>query len=131
MLERNLSGLVPLPAESPGDLRDMYVMRTTPEGRVLSIRLDTSTGGYTVTGGNAIRQLFADAEGRWLRSTLFLYRPERERGRLVGARLTGGGWGHGVGMCQVGAMERARAGHEYREILAAYYPGTRVAGVYP
>lgn len=131
MVDRNLPDLVPQPAEGPGALRDLEVTRTTPEGRVLTIRVDTSTGRYSVTGGNAIRRLFADAGGGWLRSTLFLYRPEREGGRLVGARLTGGGWGHGVGMCQVGAMERARAGHGYREILAAYYPGTRVAAVYP
>jgi stage II sporulation protein D len=41
-------------------------------------------------------------------------------------RLTadGMGAGHGVGLCQWGAVGRARAGQGYQQILAAYYPGT-------
>ena len=38
--------------------------------------------------------------------------------------LAGGGWGHGVGMSQWGAFGQARAGRDYRTILAHYYPGT-------
>ena len=44
--------------------------------------------------------------------------------------VAGGGWGHAIGMCQVGAMGRARAGQTYREILAAYYTGTVVGRAY-
>ena len=40
--------------------------------------------------------------------------------------LRGNGYGHGVGMCQWGAIGRARAGQTARAILAAYYPGTSV-----
>jgi SpoIID/LytB domain protein len=42
--------------------------------------------------------------------------------------LTGGGWGHGVGMSQWGALGQAEQGRGYREILATYYPGTRLTG---
>ena len=38
--------------------------------------------------------------------------------------LAGGGWGHGVGMSQWGAFGQAKAGRDYRAILAHYYPGT-------
>ena len=38
--------------------------------------------------------------------------------------LAGGGWGHGVGMSQWGAFGQAKAGRDYRTILAHYYPGT-------
>jgi SpoIID/LytB domain protein len=38
--------------------------------------------------------------------------------------LTGGGWGHGVGMSQWGAFGQAKAGRDYRTILSYYYPGT-------
>jgi stage II sporulation protein D len=41
--------------------------------------------------------------------------------------VRGGGNGHGVGMCQWGALGRARAGQSFREILQAYYPGTEIA----
>ena len=40
--------------------------------------------------------------------------------------LTGGGYGHGVGMSQYGAFAQATAGRTYRDILGFYYPGTEV-----
>ena len=49
---------------------------------------------------------------------------DREDDRIV---LTGAGWGHGVGLCQIGAAVMADAGKAYREILAHYYPGATVA----
>jgi stage II sporulation protein D len=42
----------------------------------------------------------------------------------------GGGWGHGIGMCQVGAMGRARHGQDYRQILTTYYTGTDIVRLY-
>ncbi len=41
--------------------------------------------------------------------------------------LTGGGWGHGVGMSQWGAYGQAKAGRDYRQILATYYRGTEMS----
>ncbi len=41
--------------------------------------------------------------------------------------LAGGGWGHGVGMSQWGAFGQAKAGREYRQILATYYRGTEMS----
>jgi stage II sporulation protein D len=40
--------------------------------------------------------------------------------------FTGRGWGHGVGLCQTGAIGMASKGKSYREILAHYYPGTEL-----
>jgi stage II sporulation protein D len=42
----------------------------------------------------------------------------------------GGGWGHAIGMCQVGAMGRARAGHSYAQILRAYYTDVELTRLY-
>ena len=47
-----------------------------------------------------------------------------------GLLLRGGGWGHGVGLCQWGAVGRAEAGQGYREILRAYFSGAEVAKIY-
>jgi stage II sporulation protein D len=44
--------------------------------------------------------------------------------------VAGGGWGHAIGMCQVGAMGRARAGHTYDQILRAYYTGVELRRLY-
>jgi SpoIID/LytB domain protein len=40
--------------------------------------------------------------------------------------LAGGGWGHGVGLCQLGAVAMAKAGFTVEEILDHYYPGAKV-----
>ena len=51
----------------------------------------------------------------------------QERVDAVKVTFTGYGWGHGKGLSQYGARNRAQAGQSYRQILAFYYPGTRVA----
>lgn len=40
--------------------------------------------------------------------------------------LHGRGWGHGVGLCQIGAAVMASEGYTYKEILEHYYPGTEI-----
>ena len=129
-LERNLPGLVPLPVVGVGTVLDVQIVGFTPEGRALAVQVITSTGRYPVRK-NEIRKLFADADGRLLRSTRFLLRPTYRGAVLDGLSLVGGGWGHGVGMCQVGALARAAAGQGYRKILSTYYPGTEVVPLYP
>lgn len=53
-----------------------------------------------------------------------------EGGEVETLAIHGGGWGHGIGMCQVGAMGRARAGHSYEQILTTYYSGTELQRLY-
>lgn len=48
----------------------------------------------------------------------------------TGWDITGRGNGHGVGMCQVGALDLARQGWDYRRILAHYYPGHKLKSLY-
>ena len=45
-------------------------------------------------------------------------------------RLTGAGWGHGVGLCQIGAAAMAAAGAAHEEILAHYFRGTTLRALY-
>jgi SpoIID/LytB domain protein len=56
-----------------------------------------------------------------LKSSMFVV--EKKRGRI---ELIGGGHGHGVGMCQHGAMGMARDGKSYKDILSHYYAKSRV-----
>ena len=59
-----------------------------------------------------------------LRDSLFDFDEERNaRGELLGVTFFGSGWGHGVGMCQVGAYGMAMDGASYAEILKTYYSG--------
>jgi stage II sporulation protein D len=107
-----------------GRLIDIRVLERTPCGRVACLLVETDAGRYRVYG-DRVRWLMRRPDGTPLRSAL-IGEPRREEGangcRIV---LTGGGYGHGVGLCQYGALERARRGQAAGEILRHYYPGVR------
>ena len=84
------------------------------------LEVQGDAGRAEVSGELRIRKLLGN-----LPSAMFVV--DREDGATV---LRGGGWGHGAGMCQWGAVGRAEAGQGYREILRAYYSGADVARVY-
>lgn len=92
------------------------VLDRDPSGRVRALGI-----GDTVVAGDAIRRAIRRPGGGILRSTRFEVR--RAGGAVV---LEGAGNGHGVGMCQWGAIGRARRGASHEEILRHYYPGTRL-----
>jgi stage II sporulation protein D len=68
--------------------------------------------------------------GEPLRSTLFDVTLKKAQGRIVQVVFDGHGWGHGVGLCQVGAMERARRGQSCEAILKHYYRGIHLTRLY-
>ena len=71
---------------------------------------------------------------RWglgLRENLFVINRERDAsGGVKRFIFTGKGWGHGVGLCQVGSFGMARAGSTYDRILQHYYTGITLAQAY-
>ena len=78
--------------------------------------------------GNDIRFVLRAVGGAPLNSTSFTPEPViGAGGRITSLTLRGSGYGHGVGMCQWGAIGRSRAGQDFRTILRTYYPGTTVA----
>ena len=65
------------------------------------------------------------------RKVLFTFDVERNAGGAVlGMTFYGRGWGHGVGMCQVGAYGMALEGATFEEILTKYYKGIELRKVY-
>ena len=77
-----------------------------------------------------MRFVLRSVGGDLLPSTYFSLEPVIGRdGRLMQLTVRGTGNGHGVGMCQWGAIGRARAGQDVRTILRTYYPGTTLARV--
>jgi peptidoglycan hydrolase-like amidase len=66
-----------------------------------------------------------------LRDSLFYFDEERNaNGELLGINFYGTGWGHGVGMCQVGAFGMAIDGAKFDQILKKYYQGIDLAAAY-
>ena len=108
--------LAPLGLEL-GAFREAHVAERTASARVARIAVSGSRGGGTITG----RQLRSAVGDGVIRSTLFEIR--EIDGDVV---FVGSGHGHGVGMSQWGAQAMAERGADYRAILAAFYPGTRL-----
>lgn len=113
-------------APKPTSVREVEVTDRTASGRVGDLLLRTDRGDVHVRA-NDVRAVLRDVRGAILSSTYFsIDREARNHGHLTGVTLRGAGNGHGVGMCQWGAIGRARAGQDARTILAHYYPGTVV-----
>lgn len=117
---------------APGDvavIRDVAVEGRTPSGRAATLKVETDRGTFRVRG-DSIRWVLQPASGGILESTLFRLEETRSGGQVQRLVAVGRGWGHGVGMCQMGAIGRAEAGQGYRKILRTYYPGTDITTLY-
>lgn len=125
MLRRTLPGLTQVGPSSVSRVEDVKVSRRTPSGRVESVEFTLAGRRVSVTG-QAVRRAFLLPDGGILRSTAFDVQERADGSRVSWLALDGRGAGHGVGFCQWGAVGRARDGQTYGQILAAYYPSTRV-----
>ncbi|HKN65021.1 MAG TPA: SpoIID/LytB domain-containing protein [Gemmatimonadaceae bacterium] len=124
-----LSAVLSASAGQPvGTVSAINVLSRGPSGRVLSIAFVTDVGTFTVEKG-AIRTFlkYLDAAGKQtaLPSTLFYLEPivDRASQAVTGYRIYGGGFGHGVGLSQTGAVGLAQQGQDFARILAHYYQG--------
>ncbi len=110
---------------SVGAVEAVRILDRTPAGRVATLLVRADGRDYIVHGDSA-RYFLRTPAGALLNSSLLLD-VSLDDGAL---EVRGGGWGHGIGMCQSGAIGRARAGQHYRDILRTYYPGTQVTRLY-
>jgi stage II sporulation protein D len=98
----------------------LQVLDRDSAGRVERIAIHGSQ--ERVVRGEALREVLAGTFGaRTIKSTLFTVK--RDGAKLV---FQGRGFGHGVGLCQAGALARLRAGEKMTAILQRYYPGTKL-----
>jgi stage II sporulation protein D len=129
VLDRYLQHYAPDAARGIGGVRTIIAEAPTPSGRVGDLAITTDRATYRVRG-NDIRFVFRAPNGEILNSTYFAVEQTiGPDGHLSALTLRGMGNGHGVGMCQAGAIGRARAGQDYQTILQTYYPGTTIATV--
>jgi stage II sporulation protein D len=118
--EGNLS-----PRYGGGTLRRIEVRERFECGRVKTVAIVTSAGQYATNGEKARSVLRRNASQQLLRSSNF------NSASIANGEITisGTGYGHGVGMCQVGAIARSRAGENFEQILRAYYTDISVRTV--
>jgi stage II sporulation protein D len=111
-------------ANGIGSLTDLRVITRGRSGRATDLEV-VGTGGTRQVLGGRIRSALG------LREQLFVIdRKFDETGRVTGFAFLGRGWGHGIGMCQVGAYGLARQGLSYDQILKAYYTGIELTRMY-
>lgn len=107
-----------------GSLTDLRVVARGSSRRATDLEVVGTDGTRHVLGGR-IRSALG------LREQLFVIeRKYDDSGRVVGFTFLGRGWGHGVGMCQVGAYGLAKQGFTYEQILKAYYSGIELTRIY-
>lgn len=114
----SLAGQGQIPA-GVGMVQKLEVRARGKSGRATHLRVYAQNGEVDVHGELAIRKSLGN-----LRSSMFMVEADKDRhGRFV---LLGGGHGHGVGMCQHGAMGMAKAGKSCTQILTHYYKDSSV-----
>jgi SpoIID/LytB domain protein len=111
--------------ESIGRLLAIVTLRRAASGHVNGVLIKGSKRSAKIKQETTIRHILGLGSQR---SALFTVETEYGKDkRPVTFVFHGAGWGHGVGMCQSGAMGRAEQGQTYVDILKAYHPGTQLA----
>jgi stage II sporulation protein D len=123
-LQRSLPQLTGTRSESIDQVSDIRITRRSSSGRVDQVAVRLGGSEILVDGQSRIRQALRPSTGDLLRSTAFSLVATGAGNSVTHLVADGMGAGHGVGLCQWGAVGRARAGQRYEQILAAYYPGT-------
>lgn len=132
------------PVETVGDIADITVATRGTGGIVYELIIQGTEKTVKVRTEYNIRTLLAprnatvyrsDEKGvdnlSLLPSAFFFIEQNKENGRLKSVTLTGGGYGHGVGLSQNGVKSMADAGKKYDEIISYFYKGTELGFIYP
>jgi stage II sporulation protein D len=118
-LEKRINEYYPI-----GELQDIIVQARGKSRRVTELQI-IGTESQVIVKGLKIRWVLG------LRDILFTVDREFDEGGGVTHFLfSGRGWGHGVGLCQVGAFRMAQSGASYKEILKKYYRDIKIARHY-
>ena len=111
-----------------GDILDLIPVQRGTSGRICKLKIVGSLKTYTIGKEMEIRRVLSDSH---LFSSAFVV----DKGNVKDGvpqwfLLTGAGWGHGVGLCQVGAAVMGEKGYTYEEILLHYYKGASIRKFY-
>jgi SpoIID/LytB domain protein len=105
-------------------LNGISILSRSASGRVQRIMIETDAGTFYFEK-DAIRWVLGN-----LKSTLFIL-DTSSTGDARTYKFTGSGWGHGLGLCQIGAMNLAKDySYSYRQILEHYYPQTSITSLW-
>lgn len=109
-----------------GEIQDLIPMRRGASGRIIELKVVGSQRTITIGKELEIRKILSKSH---LYSSAFIVQKEETDGKLS-FTLIGAGWGHGVGLCQIGAAVMASQGMDYQTILNHYYPNSSISKLY-
>ena len=112
-----------------GNIIDLKAEERGKSGRISRLRIVGSNRSFTIGKELEIRRVLSPTH---LYSSAFVVdRFDMDKdGVPARFRLTGAGWGHGVGLCQIGAAVMGEKGFKYDEILLHYYTGAELKRIY-
>ena len=111
-----------------GDIIDLIPVQRGPSGRICKLKIVGTLKTFTIGKEMEIRRVLSDSH---LFSSAFVVdKGEVKEGIPQNFILSGAGWGHGVGLCQIGAVVMGEKGYSYEEILLHYYKGAEIRKFY-
>ena len=105
-----------------GTITDLIPLERGKSGRIWKLKIVGTKKTFTIGKELEIRRALSESH---LYSSAF----DVEK-TATGFRLNGKGWGHGVGLCQIGAAVMGHQGYRYNEILLHYYRGAEIKKIY-
>ena len=107
-----------------GIIHTLEPLQRGVSGRIIRLRVSGSKKSMVIGKELIIRKALSPSH---LYSSAFIIETEKNSsGTPVRFTLKGAGWGHGVGLCQIGAAVMSAKGYNYKEILTHYFPGTKI-----
>jgi len=111
-----------------GRIIDLVPVERGRSGRICKMKIVGEKRTYTIGKELEIRRALSETH---LLSSAFVVDKKGERGGVPSAfEITGAGWGHGVGLCQIGAAVMGARGYSYNRILLHYYNGAEIKKLY-
>lgn len=112
-----------------GNIIDLIPLERGKSGRICRLQIVGTKKTMTIGKELEIRRVLSDSH---LYSSAFVVDKMDTDSEGIPARfiLTGAGWGHGVGLCQIGAAVMGQQGYKYDEILLHYYNGAEIKEIY-
>jgi stage II sporulation protein D len=117
-------------AKKLGRLTGVALKGKSTSQRAAPVRLTFQRGSVDLAG-DEVRWILRRPNGEGLRSAMLTsVQAWKRKGRVNHVKISGQGFGHGVGMCQFGAMGMAEAGYTHEQILEFYYRGAELHRYY-
>jgi len=111
-----------------GEILDLVPIERGDSARLIKLKIVGSKSSFTIGKELEIRKVLS--ETHLYSSAIIIDKKEEKNGVPQKFIIYGAGWGHGVGLCQIGAAVMSLSGYQFDEILLHYFKNTRLKKIY-